>query len=142
MAIKLSYELTNIKIDKVAVDRVFNEPTGDVGKWMRRRGEIALREAKTTAGVDSGHLRAALTMKHDRKGVGKMQQVRIGTFTGPRGYALYHHEGTKPHIITPKQGRLLTFTVRGRRVYAKVVKHPGTKGNPYLTRAFRVFMGP
>ena len=142
MGIKLSYELKNIKIDKVALDREFNEPSGTVGKWMARRGRIALREAKATVGVDTGHLRAAISMEHDRKGIGRMQQIRIGTFTGPRGYALYHHEGTKAHTISSKSGRLLTFNVRGKRVFARVVKHPAQKGNPYLTRSFKVFMGP
>jgi hypothetical protein len=143
MVVKLSYSLTNVDINKTAVDFVFNEPTGDVGRWMRRRGNVALHEAKATVGVDTGKLRTAIKMTHDRKGPGRMQQIRIGTGTGSnRGYAMYHHEGTKPHVITPKKtGRLLTFNVRGKRVFAKVVKHPGTKPNPYLTRTFKVFMG-
>jgi hypothetical protein len=142
MGVKLKFELQNIKIDRIGFDKVFNEPTGEVGKWMRRRGNVALREAKATVGVDTGHLRAAISMQHDRKGIGRMQQIRIGTFNGPRGYALYHHEGTKAHTIGSKSGRLLTFNVRGKRVFARVVRHPAQKGNPYLTRTFKVFMGP
>jgi hypothetical protein len=139
----LSYELTNIDINKAAVDFVFNEPHGDVGKWMARRGRVALAEAKARVGVETGKLKAEIKLTHDRKGAGRQQQIRIGTGSGPkRGYALYHHEGTRAHTITAKSGRLLTFNIRGKRVFARVVKHPGTKGNPYLTRSLQVFMGP
>jgi hypothetical protein len=142
MGIQLKFELKDIKIDKVALDHVFNEPAGDVGRWMHRRGVVSLGAAKSMVGVDTGRLKAAISMKHDRAGPGRMQQIRIGTFVGPRGYALYHHEGTKAHTISSKSGRLLTFNVRGKRVFARVVKHPAQKGNPYLTRSFKVFMGP
>ena len=144
MGVKLTFDLQNIKIDKAGFDYAFNEPAGaPVGRWMERRGKIATRAAKAKVGVNTGALRTAITMQHDRKGVGRQQQIRIGTGIGgkKRGYALYHHQGTRSHTIRGKSGRLLSFTVRGRRVYAKAVRHPGTKGNPYLTSTFVVFMG-
>jgi len=144
MPVKLKFDLENIKIDKAGFDYAFNMPEGDpVGRWMNRRGKIALRAAKAKVGVNTGALRAAISMEHDRRGAGRQQQIRIGTGfrAQKRGYALYHHEGTRPHEIRGKQGRLLSFRVGGKRVYAKSVRHPGTKGNPYLTSTFVVFMG-
>lgn len=145
MAVKLEFDLKNIKIDKPGFDYVFNEPAGaPVGRWMNRRGKLATRAAKTKVGVHTGALRASITMQHDRKGVGRQQQIKIGTSIGgkKRGYALYHHEGTRAHSIRAKDGRMMSFTVRGKRVYARQVRHPAKKGNPYLTYTFTMFMGP
>jgi hypothetical protein len=52
-------------------------------------------------------------------------------------YALAHHEGTAPHVIRPKSGKMLRFVSRGQVVYAHVVNHPGTKANKYLADALR-----
>lgn len=43
--------------------------------------------------------------------------------------------GTSPHVIVPKTGRVLVFQVGGRTVYARKVRHPGTKPEPYMRPA-------
>lgn len=50
-------------------------------------------------------------------------------------YALYVHEGTRPHVIRPKNAQALRFNVGGREVFAKRVDHPGTKARPFLRNA-------
>lgn len=45
------------------------------------------------------------------------------------------HNGSRAHIIRPRTKRFLKFTVGGRTVFARVVNHPGYKGNPFLTNA-------
>lgn len=59
-------------------------------------------------------------------------------------YAAFVERGTRPHIIRPKKKAWLAFPapgsatlagrtkVGGRRIFAKVVHHPGTKPKPYL----------
>ena len=47
------------------------------------------------------------------------------------------NDGTKPHIIRPKNAKALAFKIGGRVVFAKVVHHPGTKAQPFLDRALR-----
>ena len=47
--------------------------------------------------------------------------------------AKWTDEGTRPHIIRPRNAKALRFRIRGRTVYARVVHHPGNKG----TRWFR-----
>lgn len=84
------------------------------------------------AGVDSGDLRRKLYMSQGRRG--RVQYVEVGSKSR---HAWYHHEGTKPHQITPETGRLLRFNVGGRVVYAKRVSHPGTRGVRYLTTPMR-----
>lgn len=46
-------------------------------------------------------------------------------------------EGTRPHLIRPRRAKALRFEVGGRVTYAKVVRHPGTRANPFLQRALR-----
>ena len=52
-------------------------------------------------------------------------------------YAGFVNDGTAPHIIRPRRAQALRFVVGGRVVFAKVVHHPGTRGNPFLDRALR-----
>lgn len=46
-------------------------------------------------------------------------------------YAIFVHEGTKPHEIRPKNKQALKTPFGAR----KKVNHPGTKANPYLKKA-------
>lgn len=66
--------------------------------------------------------------------------------TGPDRYAVEHdlqtaphalfvHWGTKPHIIKPKNKKALRWVSGNGFVFAKIVHHPGYKGDPYLMRA-------
>lgn len=47
-------------------------------------------------------------------------------------YAGYVEHGTKPHIITPRNGSFLRFVVGGKVVYARRVRHPGTKPTHFM----------
>ena len=50
-------------------------------------------------------------------------------------YRMMVQTGTKPHDIRPKTKKVLRFKVKGEVVFARIVHHPGTKANPYITRA-------
>ena len=53
-------------------------------------------------------------------------------------HTLFVHNGTRPHLIRPRRrGGMLRFVVDGRVVYARLVRHPGYRGDPFLTRALR-----
>lgn len=63
------------------------------------------------------------------------------------GYGVYVRDGTRPHVITPKNAKMLRFVVNGQVVYARMVHHPGTKPNRFdertvekATPALRVLM--
>lgn len=50
--------------------------------------------------------------------------------------ALLHHEGTKPHVIRPRNAKVLAFwggEGNSQQMFARQVNHPGTKPNRYLT---------
>lgn len=53
-------------------------------------------------------------------------------------HSLLVHNGSPRHFIRPRRaGGRLRFMVGGRIVYARVVDHPGYRGNPFLTDALR-----
>jgi hypothetical protein len=111
-----------------ALDFLLNDPYGPVGRHLFARGRIIMAAAKNQVGVKTGRLKASIHMRQERDPLG--QQVRIGS---PLSYALMHHEGTRPHIITPNRSQVLRFTSGGRVIYTHAVKHPGTRPNRYLT---------
>lgn len=58
-----------------------------------------------------------------------------GSVHAKADYALYVHEGTRPHVIRPRRAQALRFQIGGRTVFAKLVRHPGTKARPFLRNA-------
>ena len=47
-------------------------------------------------------------------------------------YARFVEEGTVPHVIKPRAGKILRFVIEGREVFAREVIHPGYAGKPFL----------
>lgn len=52
-------------------------------------------------------------------------------------YGQFVREGTEPHIIRARNARALRFQIRSTTVFAKSVKHPGGKANPYHVRTLK-----
>lgn len=50
-------------------------------------------------------------------------------------YAQYVHEGTRSHVISAINGQVLRFTSRGRVIFARRVRHPGSRPDPFLYEA-------
>lgn len=50
-------------------------------------------------------------------------------------HAVFVEKGTRAHFITPRPGGMLRFQVRGHWVFARVVRHPGTKPRPFMNYA-------
>jgi hypothetical protein len=115
-----------------AMDRLLLSPSGDVGKYLAKKGRLIEAGAKRQVGVQTGALRASIHMRHfsDPRG----QYVKIGSSLN---YARMHHEGTKPHLIRPNTAHMLRFYSKGQIVFAHMVRHPGTPANRYLTDNMR-----
>lgn len=125
---RISLSFAGIVFRRPVLDKFLNSPTGPVGRYLYGRGLRVLIAARAQVGVKTGRLKASLHMEHSRRGPG--QQVKIGS---PLNYALIHHEGARPHIIVPRRAETLRFSARGRIVYTRVVRHPGSRPNKYLT---------
>ena len=58
-------------------------------------------------------------------------------------YATFVHWGTKPHLIKPNKKKALRWPSGGSGfVFAKFVKHPGHKGDPWFVDAHRAAPQP
>ena len=77
--------------------------------------------ARRNVPVRTGVLRSSI----EKGGVGDFLYVSMGN---PRAYyAPYVEYGTRPHMIYPRRAQALRFEVRGKTVFAKYVRHPGTE---------------
>lgn len=52
-------------------------------------------------------------------------------------YARFVHGGTRPHTIFPRRKKALRWPAGSSFRFAKRVKHPGYRGDPWMTRAAR-----
>lgn len=119
-------------IRDAAWNEMTNSPTGLVGRDLSRRGRALSLLAKRQVGKKTYALHNSIHYRVVSSSTGL-----IATVGSSNRVALMHHRGTRPHIILPKRSSTLRFKSRGRIVYAKVVHHPGTKPNKYLTDNLR-----
>ena len=128
----ISFGRVKITFRSLPLDKLLNEPTGPVGRYLARKGAVIKAAARMQVGVKTGALRASINVTHRRAGPG--QYIVVGS---PLNYALLHHEGSRPHLIEAKAGGVLRFPSRGRIVHARRVVHPGTKPNRFLRDQLR-----
>lgn len=110
------------------LDLLLRNPVGTVGRYMKARGMKIVAKAKAQAGIKTGALRASIHMRHKRNP--RFQYIEVVAKTK---YAYMHHEGTKPHIITPSRRTVLRFMAKGVLIRTLLVNHPGTRPNRYLS---------
>lgn len=129
-----SYKFQKLILYKPVLDSYLKTSKGPVWGVLQRRGSIALTLARRQVGVETGALRNSIKMEH--KTVRYGQELRIGS---KNKIAYLHHEGTKPHLIVPKDAPQLVFMSKGRVIRTQLVRHPGTKPNRYLSDQLFVF---
>jgi hypothetical protein len=106
-----------------------NTVHGMTGRHFNAIGRDIVAGAKLQVGVRTGALRKSIHMRHLANFTG--QYLWIGS---NKDYAYAHHEGTKPHIITPNPpNKVLVFSKGSRIIHTPMVHHPGTKANRYLS---------
>lgn len=126
----VSLSFSKLVIYKPILNFELNNNYGMVGRHLHRTANRITQLARLQVGKKTGKLRASIRFKHiARSPLGP--RVKVGGYTR---YALMHHEGTKPHIIkSNKPGGNLIFMKGSRVIVTKVVRHPGTRPNRYLT---------
>lgn len=89
-----------------------------------------VNQATIDAPVDKGFLRGQHGMTV------KIARTRVkGTVVNRAKYAAAVHDGSAPHIIRARKKKALAFTMGGQTVIVRAVRHPGTRGNPWLANA-------
>lgn len=95
-------------------------------KSIRQIQRNAMREAPVNKQSGGGNLRQSIKAR--------MTGVLSGEVEVGAKYAVFVHEGTRPHQIVVKNKRVLANRRTGQ-IFGRKVMHRGTKANPFLDRA-------
>ncbi|MDN3056844.1 hypothetical protein PH213_20280 [Streptomyces sp. SRF1] len=112
-----------------------------LARLLRRRGGRAERKLRERT--------SRVASIAEREAPGSMgRYISWKVVEGPRGlqglivcdHPAVHYvlNGTRPHLIRPRRAKALRFKLGGRVVFAKLVRHPGTKPNDFLGKALRL----
>jgi HK97 gp10 family phage protein len=97
-------------------------------KLVERLAEVAYTEAFYGAPWRTGKLARSIVKEVDEDGVASIKALAP--------YAIHVIKGTAPHEIRPINASCLAFKAAGgEMVFTRLVRHPGTKPNPFLERA-------
>jgi len=122
----IEVEVSTSGLDFEAVADILDSETKQ--RLVERLAEVAYAEAFYGAPWKTGKLARSLVMEVDEKGEARIRALAP--------YAKFVVEGTRPHKIFPVRANVLAFKAAGGDlVFTRVVRHPGTKPNPFLTRA-------
>ena len=127
--------MANVKVElfDARINELRFSPAGPVGRDLTKRLRTLELRGRTSAGVDTGALRANIS-RSELKKIRTGLEGRVGS---SKKYAAAHHEGARPHVIVPRKAKALKFKVAGKVVFARRVNHPGNRPNPYLARWLR-----
>lgn len=110
---------------------------------LQRIGEVLTQQALDSTALELEQFIGNEAAKHHKTGALVRSVYKART---PGGWLIGHDlqhapharfviEGTRPHLITPKNKKALRWSVGGKFAFAKEVKHPGYRGDNYLQRA-------
>lgn len=133
----------NIKFSRIrvtvnhssATDLAREEGVRRVTQYCRK----TMNQAIINCPVDTGNLRA-----HHRQRISPGQRKVTGTVYNDANYASLVHDGSSPHTISGRNAsrtrrgvKTLRFTIGGQVIYRRSVRHPGSRGRPWLRDAAR-----
>lgn len=110
-------------------------------------------EVKTTAGFRTALKQTAEDMAKDAKDNVRRNSYKTGALhksintvyrkqgtqaiiQATANHASFVENGTRAHTIKAKSAKVLAFNSGNKMVFAKSVKHPGTKAKPFMEPAF------
>jgi hypothetical protein len=119
-------------------DRFLNDARGPVRIDLKRRMGKVKTQVVRTCPRRTGRLVSTVRTGEGLDGVRPYEELSIGR-EGETNYLGYILNGTPAHLINPLNNRPnphLRFVARGGTVvYARQVRHPGTRANNFLVRA-------
>ena len=126
---KLSLDLLEL-VDKVV--ELEDKHNKQLEQVVKKAGEDVRDIAKDNISKNQSYLTGALSNSITSKHNALKATVTVG-----KDYGVFVEEGTRAHIIKPKNKSFLRFYIGGNPVFAKKVNHPGTKAKPFLEPALK-----
>lgn len=120
-----------LQIDKGEIVKLTTGPGMPVIRLVNQLARRVTNSAKQRTPVNTGNLRNSIHQEPVRV-TGSVVSFSV---VADADYASYVHDGTRPHVIYPKNAKVLAFSAGGTMVFASKVNHPGTKARPFLRNA-------
>ena len=122
----------SVRIDATALQRLLGANGGPGARLLQRKAERVAGLARLYA-AGHGSIPEGIV-------VGPVVDKSVKVIsTNP--HTILVHNGSRRHFIQPvpsrRPGGYLRFVQNGRVRFAKIVNHPGYRGDPFLTRALR-----
>jgi len=116
------------------IDALFDTPT-ELRAYMTAKVAETVVVARANAPTKTHELQRSIGSQYH--GGGRW------SVTASAPHAKFVHNGTRPHLIKGRSRSMLRFFWErvGAVVYLRQVNHPGTKANPFLTRAMHQVWG-
>ena len=124
-----------LTLDTAKLDRLLTDRTGNVGKALAGFAGLATRETRRVADERVQRRTGRYWRSIQSTTEGTPRGVRVVTSSIHYGGA--PERATRPHVIRPRRAKVLRFTVGGVTVYARRVRHPGTKARNILRDGVR-----
>jgi len=124
--------------------RAFERAPDEVKREMQLALRVALRDVQRRARAEhrfrtrTGNLERSITTKvlsdWPVRGLVALDPAVTRTADG-RSYGVMVHDGTRAHTIRPRFKRSLRWPDNSEFIFARRVRHPGTKPDPFLYKA-------
>ena len=124
-----------LELDPEAFER-WKQDAEPVERFTRDEAQAVADRARQLAPRDSGRLAQAIDVERARDTAGRFAPGWRVTCDVP--YAIYVHEGTRPHPIVGRPLLAFFWDRIGAFVVLPRVNHPGTSAQPFLRDALDV----
>ena len=122
--IEVNVSTRGLEFDEVA--KTFDKELRQM--LVERLAEVAYAEAFYGAPWKTGKLARSIVKEINEDGEAWIRALA--------SYAVHVEKGTAPHEIRPMNASVLAFKAAGGdMVFTRLVRHPGTKPNPFMQRA-------
>ncbi len=118
-------------VDRGAMRRTLTGPQSSAVSLIAKLQRRVVLNAKQRSPVDKGVLRNS----HRADPIIVRGMEVTGSVTATASYAAAVHEGTRAHVIRPRNKRMLSWQGPSGQVFRRQVQHPGTRPRPWLRNA-------
>lgn len=119
--------LTSVRISPEAV-RILARTDPGILRDLDRRATLVQAAARQRVGKRTRKLERSIVKRPGADATSAYVDV-----VAEQPYARMHHDGTGPHLITPRYRKVLRFPAGSGVVFAYRARHPGTRPNRFLT---------
>lgn len=113
----------------------FNKLSLDVQDELKDALDISLRDVKEYAQKNHRFISRTGDTERSIDSHANYGAIFKGIVSSRSIIALYQHDGTKSHIIVPRKKFVLRWADGNKFRFAKRVRHPGIKADPFLENA-------